>query len=243
MWQATCLVCIKRAQSNLGGLWPSSCTHSPVSCGPGHHQPSWVSPKPQLKVLHSLSAQTSSWGREVAEGHPRQGTSSWRFELTQRHLRRKAHKHDILYISCWCSVSKMCLTLCNPMDCSTPGFPVLPHLSEFTQTLVHWVGDAIKPSHPLSPPSPPAQSLCQHQSFPMSQLFASGGQSIGASASVLPMNMQDWSPLGLTGLISLLSKGLLRIFSNTTVQKHQFFPAQISLGSEARICTSLVEKP
>ena len=154
MWQAMCLVCIKRAQSNLGGLWPSSCTHSPVSCGPGHHQPSWVSPKPQLKVLHSLSAQTSSWGREVAEGHPRQGTSSWRFELTQRHLRRKAHKHDILYISCWCSVSKMCLTLCNPMDCSTPGFPVLPHLSEFTQTLVHWVGDAIKPSHPLSPPSP-----------------------------------------------------------------------------------------
>ena len=75
------------------------------------------------------------------------------------------------------------------------------------------------------------QSFPASGSFPMSQLFASGGQSIGvsASASVLPMNVQDWSPLGWTGWISLLSKGLSRIFSNTTVQKHQFFSAQLSL--------------
>ena len=68
-------------------------------------------------------------------------------------------------------------------------------------------------------------------SFQMSQFFASGGQSIrvSASASVLPMNIQDWSPLGLTGVISLQSKGLSRVFSNTTVQKHQFFSAQLSL--------------
>ena len=64
-------------------------------------------------------------------------------------------------------------------------------------------------------------------SFPMSQLFSSGGQRIGASASILPMNIQDWSPLGWTGWISLQSKGLSRVFSNTRVQKHQFFSAQL----------------
>ena len=75
------------------------------------------------------------------------------------------------------------------------------------------------------------QSFLTSGSFPMSRLFASGGQSIGvsASASVLPINIQDWFPLGLTGLISLQSKGLSRVFSNTTVQKHQFFSAQPSL--------------
>ena len=75
------------------------------------------------------------------------------------------------------------------------------------------------------------QSFPASGSFPMSQFFASGGQSIGvsASASVLPMNIQDWFPLGWTGWISLQSKGLSRVFSNTTVQKHQFFCAQLSL--------------
>ena len=73
------------------------------------------------------------------------------------------------------------------------------------------------------------QSLPASGSFPVSQLFASDGQSIGASASVLPMNIQDWYPLGLAGLISLLSKGLSRVFSSTTVQKHQFLGAQPSL--------------
>ena len=82
-------------------------------------------------------------------------------------------------------------------------------------------------------------------SFLISQLFASGGQSIGVSASVsvLPMNIQDWFPLGLTGLISLLSKGLSRVFSNSTVQKHQFFSAQPSLWSNSHIHTWLLEKP
>ena len=82
-------------------------------------------------------------------------------------------------------------------------------------------------------------------SFPMSWLFASGGQSIraSASASVLPMNIQDWFPLELTGLISLLSKGLPRVFSNTTVQKHQFFGAQLSLWFNSHIHTWLLEKP
>ena len=79
-------------------------------------------------------------------------------------------------------------------------------------------------------------------SISMSQSFASGGQSIGASASVLPMNIQDWFPLGLTGLISLQSKGLSRIFSETTIQKHQFFGVQHCLQSSSHIYTWLPEK-
>ena len=198
---------------------------------------------------------------------------------------------------------------CDPMDCSTPGFPVHHQLPELAQTHIHWVSDAIQSSHPLSSPSPPAFNLSQHQSlfqwvssshqfssvqfsrsvvsdslwphepqhtrplcpsptprvhpnpcpsswwchptisssvipfsscpqsfpasgsFQMSQLFTSGGQSTGVSTStsVLPMNAQDWSPLGWTGWISLQSKGLSRVFSNTTVQKHQFLGAQLSL--------------
>ena len=109
------------------------------------------------------------------------------------------------------SVTQSCLTLCNPMNRSTPGLRVHHQLPEFTQTHVHRVGDAIQPSHPLSS-SPPAPSPSQHQSFPMSQLFAWGGQSIGVSAlaAVLPVNTQNWSPLEWTGWISLQSRGLSR---------------------------------
>ena len=93
--------------------------------------------------------------------------------------------------------------------------------------------------------SPPAFNLSVSGSFPMRQFFPSGGQSIriSASASVLPMNIQDWFPLGLTGLISLQSKGLSRVFSNTTVQKHQFFGAQLSSQSNFHIHTWPLEKP
>ena len=89
------------------------------------------------------------------------------------------------------------------------------------------------------------QPLPASGSFPMSQFFTTGDQSIGvsASASVLPMNTQDWSPLGWTGWISLLSKGLSRILSNTTVQKHQFFSVQLSLQSNSHIHTWPLEKP
>ena len=91
------------------------------------------------------------------------------------------------------SVTQSCPTLCHPMNLSTPGLPVHHQLPEFTQIHVHQVGDASQPSHPLSSHSPPApKSLPASGSFPMSQLFTSGGQSIGvsASASVLPMNTQ-----------------------------------------------------
>ena len=89
------------------------------------------------------------------------------------------------------------------------------------------------------------QSFPARRPFPMSRLFASGGQSIGASAlaPVLPMNIQGWFSLGLTGLISLLSKELSRVFSSTTVWKHQFFSAQLSLWSNFHIHTWLLEKP
>ena len=128
------------------------------------------------------------------------------------------------------SVAQSCPTLCHPMACSTPGFPVPHQLLELTQTHVHRFGDAIQPSHPLLSPSPPAFKLSQRQGL-FQRVFSWGSRSIGASASasVLPMSIMDWFPLGWTGLISLQSKGLSRVFFNITVQKHQFFGAQLSL--------------
>ena len=124
-----------------------------------------------------------------------------------------------------CSVTQSCLTL-YPMDCSTPGFPVLHYLLEFAQTYVYWISDAIQPYHFLSPHpfSSCPQSFPALGSFPVNWLFESGSQSIGtsASASGLPVNIQGWFPLGLTGLISLLSSGLSRVFSSTAVQRYQF---------------------
>ena len=117
-------------------------------------------------------------------------------------------------LPCCCSVTQSCPTLCNLMDCSTPGLPVHHQLLELTQTHLHGVSDAIQPSHPLSFPSPSfrLQSFPASGSFPMNQFFASGGQSIGASASAsaLPMNIHNGFPLGETGWISLQSKGLSR---------------------------------
>ena len=115
------------------------------------------------------------------------------------------------------------------MNCSTPGLPVHHQLPEFTQTHVHWVSGAIQPiSSSVVPFSSWPQSFPASGSFQMSQLFTSGSQSIvvSASTSVLPMNTQDWSPLGWTGWISLQSKGLTRVFSSTTVHKHQSLSSQ-----------------
>ena len=144
------------------------------------------------------------------------------------------------------SVTQSCLTLCDPVNCSTLGLPVHHQLLEFTQTHAHRVGDAIQPSHPLSSPSPTAPvPLPASESFPKSQLFPWGGQSTGvsASASVLPKNTQDWSPLEWTGWISVQSVGLSRVFCNTTVQKHQFFGTQLSSQSNSHIYTWPQEKP
>ena len=158
-------------------------------------------------------------------------------QLGEKHLKeidyeeRKKTSKEKVFLERWIcnyesgvqfrSVTQSCPTLCNPMNCSTPDLPVHHQLPESTQTHVHWVGGAIQPSHPPSSP----QSFPASGSFQMSQLFTSCGQSIGVSAStsVLPVNTQDWYPLGWSGWISLQSKRLLRVFSNTTVQKHQFF--------------------
>ena len=134
-------------------------------------------------------------------------------------------------------LSHVWATLCDPMNHSTPGLPVHHQLPEFTQTHAHSVDDTIQLSHLLLSPSSPTLNLSQHQglfkwvSSSRLHVTSSGGQSIGVSAStsVLPMNTQDWSPLGWTGWISLQSMGLSRVFSNTTVQKHQFFGTQLSL--------------
>ena len=129
------------------------------------------------------------------------------------------------------SVTQSCPTICNPMDCSLLDFPINQQLPKLTQTHVHRVGDAIQPSHPLLSPSPPAFNLSQHQG--LFQWVSSSHQV--AKVSVLPMNIQDWFPWGLTGLISLQSRGLSRVLSNTTVQKHQFFSAQFSLQSNSHM--------
>jgi len=141
---------------------------------------------------------------------------------------------------------QLCLILCDPMNCSTPGLLVHHQLPEFAQTHVHrnqWCHPTISSS--VVPFSSCLQSFPASGSFPMSQVFPSGGHSTGVSASTsfLPMNTQDWFPLGLTGWISLQSKRLSRVFSNTTIQKHQFFGAQPSLWSNSHIHTWLLEEP
>ena len=152
-------------------------------------------------------------------------------------------------LSCCCSVTQLGPTLCDFMGWSTPGFPVSPSLLELAQTHVHWVSDAISHLILCCPFSSCPQSFPASGSFPRSRLFASGSQSIGASASVsvLPMNSQGWFPLGLTGLISLLSKGLSRVFSNTTIQNHQFSVLSLlydpSLTSVHIYVHGLLEKP
>ena len=117
-------------------------------------------------------------------------------------------------------VAQSCSTLCDRVDYRTPGLPAHRQIPEFTQTHVHWVGDTIQPSHPVISFSCCPQSFPASRSFQMSQFFSLGVQSIGVSvsASVLPMNIQDWFPLEWTGWISLQAKGVSRVFSNTTAQ-------------------------
>ena len=126
------------------------------------------------------------------------------------------------------SAAQSCQTLCNSMNCSTLGFPVHHQLSEFAQTHIHRVSDAIQPSHPVIPFSFFFQSVLASEAVPVSWFFTSGGQSIGASASVLPFNIQDVFPLGLTCWNSFHSKFLSRVYSHTTVKNYQFFDVQFS---------------
>ena len=143
------------------------------------------------------------------------------------------------------SVAQSCPTLCDPMNCSTPGFPVHYQLPDFTQIHVHWISDAIQPSHPLSSPSPPALNLSQHQG-----LFK-WVRSSHQVAEVLEFQLQhqsyQWTPRtdflkeGLVG--SLCSPRDSQESSNTIVQKHQFFGALLSSQSNSHIHTWPQEKP
>ena len=157
------------------------------------------------------------------------------------HIGLRTHSNPICSVQFSLSVMSESLW---PHGLQHAGFPVLHHHPEFAQTHVHWVIYDIQPSHPLSSPSPPASNLSQHQS--LFQWVISSHQmtkvmnfqfqhhpfqsnELSVSASPLPMNILDWFPLEWAGWISLFSKGLSRVFPNTTVQKHQFFSAQLSL--------------
>ena len=153
--------------------------------------------------------------------------------LSYKRLSTLLQHHNLRASVLWCSaffygllfsclIGQSCLTLCNSMDCSTPGFPVLHYLPECPKswTLGQWCHPNISSS--VTPVSLYPQSFLTSESFPMSRLFASGGQSIGAfiSESALPMNIQDCFLLWITELISLLSKELSRISSSITFQNH-----------------------
>ena len=148
-------------------------------------------------------------------------------------FKNKTLPHEVI------SVAQSCPILCDPMDCSTPGIPVHHQLPEFTQIHVHWVSDAIQPSHPLLSPSPPTFNLSQRQGFSNeSALQIRWPKHWSFSFNISPSNehsglisfRMDWLDL-------LQSKGLSRVFSNITIQQHQFFGAQPSSQSNSHIHT------
>ena len=141
-----------------------------------------------------------------------------------------------------CSVTQLCPPLFDPMDFSPPGFPVLHHLLKFAQTHVDWVSDAVKLSHPLLPPSPPAFNLSPNQGlfhlpirWPKNWSFSFSISPSNEYSGLISFRM-DWLHL-------LAVKGLSRVYSKTTVQNHQFFGAELSLWSNSHIHTWLLEKP
>ena len=136
-----------------------------------------------------------------------------------------------LYCLC-CSVTQSCLTLCNPIDCSTPGFPVPHHLPKFALVHAHCISDTIHPSHPLTASFLSAFYLSAPGTFPMSQLFMLDHQSTGVSTStsVLPMSIRSWFPFRLTCLVSLLFKEPSGVFSSTIIRRHQFFKLHLHYG-------------
>ena len=179
-------------------------------------------PQSQIEFEHQLYMERNQWIN-----------SSWVASSTT--------ESNLSYFNKWSwpaiqliSVTQLCLTLWDLMDYSMPGFPVHHQLSELTQTHVHWAGDAIQPSPPLSSPSPPTFSLSQHRG--LFQWVTSLHQVTKVFECQLQHQSFQWR-------ISLQSKGLWRVFPNTTVQKHQFFGTQLSLQSKSHIHTWRVEKP
>ena len=190
-----------------------------------------------LRITHNMNCVTRRYCQVSSDYHWRFFNASWISKPYSQLILLLADPFTLVQFS---SVAQSCPTLCDPINRSMPGLPVHHQLLEFTHSyaLSRWCHPAISSSVVLFSSRP--------QSLPsMSQLFTSGGQSIGVSAStsVLPMNTQDWSPLGWTAWISLQSKGLSRVFANTTVQMHQFSNAQLSSQSNSHIHTWPLEKP
>ena len=191
-----------------------------------------------LSLLHHLPWAPISWIKKKSLN-----------PHTQSHIYiHKSESEMQPQLCCCCSVANLCLTLCNPMDCSTPGLCLSPSpgVCPSSCPLNRWCHPAISSS--VVPFSSCPQPFPTSGSFPVSQLFTSGSQNIGApaSASVLLMNIQGWLPLGWTVWISLRSKGLSRVFSNTTVQRHwcsAFFMVQLSATAVAAAAKSLQSCP
>ena len=154
------------------------------------------------------------------------------FFMTKKNLNTSLQYWSFKYSLQFSSIAQLGPTLWDSMDCSMPGFPLHQKFPGLTQIHVNRVSDAIQPPHPLSSPFLPAFNLSQHQG--LFKWVSSSHQvakilEFPVQPSVLPMNIQDWFPLRWTGCISLQSKGLPSVFSNNTVQKHQFLSAQLSL--------------
>ena len=192
--------------------------------------------KSKKMMLWKCCTQYASKFGKLSTGH-RTGKCQFSFQS-----QRKAMPVKVAQFSSVSSVAQSCPTLCDPMNCSKPGLPVHHQLPEFTKTHIHRVSDAIQPSHPLSSPSPPAPNPSQHQSlFQGVNSLHEVAKYWSFSFSVIPSKEHP-------GLISfrmdwLQSEGLSRVFSNTTVQKHQLFGAQLSLYCNSHIHTWLLEKP
>ena len=222
-------------------LCPGATWEAPEESGP--RMPStfcFVSP---LVALRCSVSSCWTWNEREEKPFLLEVPSWKRHAVLYSHSFSKIPLHSVQFSS----VTQLCPTLCDPMNRSTPGLPVHHQLPEFIQAHVHWVGDAIQLPHPLSSPSPPAPNPSQHQG-----LFQ-WINSLHEVAKVLEFQLQhqsfQWTPrtwgwaLGWTGWISLQSKGLSRVFSNTTVQKHQFFDTQLSSQSNSHIHTWPLEKP
>ena len=214
----------------------------PVIISPG----SWVSflaltqgwDTNHLHLFPLSTAATKTKSRDLPGGPvvktPAANAGAWVQSLV-----RKLRSHMLQFSS----VAQSCLTLLDPMDWSTQAsLSTTPRGYSNSCPSSQWCHPTI--SFSVIPFSSHLQSFLAAGSFPMSQLFASDGQRIevSASASVLPMNIQDWFPLGWTGWLSLQSKRLSGVFSNTTVQRHQFFSAQLSLWFNSHIHTWPLEK-
>ena len=219
-----------------------------VSCIAGGFFTSWTTGKPKNTRIGSLSLLQGIFLTQVLElGSPALQANSLPAELPGKHfliftvLQTKPPSQRSVQFSC--SVVSNCLRPHEPQHARPPCSSPTPRVHPNTCPLSRWCHPTISSS--VIPFSSCSQSFPASGSFQMSQLFTWGGQSTGVSAStsVLPVNTQDWFPLGWTGWISLQSNGLSRVFSNTTVQKHQFFRAQLSSQSNSHIHTWPLEKP